>query len=495
MSQWQPVILVIIVDEVMIFGYNRVKVALLALMAMASLCVNAQFLRSSYFMESVEFRQQLNPALVPDNGYVHLPAIGGTGASVKSNSLGMYDVYDLVKNIDDDDHFTTDAFVGKLKDENRASLALGTDILSVGTWRGKGFMSFNASLKCDGSLNVARTLFSFLRDMKGLNSNDYSNYLRDMGAHEIDATIYTELGFGYTRIINDHWTVGARVKGLLGMANMNFKVNRASVQTHLEGVDPNIDWTTASPDELVHATGTAAIDVDADLVTTAHGLDLVTNGKTYIDDVKFHWGDMGIAGFGAALDLGLEVNVTRDFSLSAAVTDLGFIHWGKGQTTVAHADTRDLNFNSDNLGDIIRFYDVVGVGDVLNFDMLRLTIDNEGARARNTRLASTMALGGQYKLLDHQLKLGVLFTNRFALMQNDSELTFSVGYRPRKMLDLALSYSPIMCGGQSFGLGMKLGPLFLGADYIYMGNKTKCCNAMVGLSIPLMNSSRPDLSE
>lgn len=471
-------------------------IRLIAVLFLALLSSNAysQVVRSSYFMESAEYRQQLNPALPPDNGYVHIPVIGGTGVSVRTNSLGMYDFYDMWKNVDDDDYFTTDAFVGKLKDENHAAVTLGSDLISVGVWQGKGFWSFNATLKCDGNLNVAKGLFSFLQDMKGLNTNDYTNYMRNLGAHEMNATLYTELGVGYTRVINEQWSVGGRIKGLLGLANMNVKVNKAVIQTSLEGIDPNIDWTTAGPDQLYDATGTATIDVDADLVTSAHGLELITKDKGYIDDIKFHTGDMGIAGLGAAVDLGFAVNLTKELSFSAALTDLGFIRWAKGNTQVAHADTKDLNFDSENPGDIIRFSDVVGAGDVLNLDMARLTIDKQGAKARNTKLTSALALGGDYKLLDDQLKFGVLFTNRFAKVENDSELTLSVGYRPRKMLDFALSYSPIMCGGQSLGFAMKLGPLFVGTDYIYMGNKTKCCNAMVGLSIPLVNNRKPDMT-
>ena len=34
---------------------------------------NAQFLRTSYFMEGSHYRQQLNPALTPGRGYLNLP--------------------------------------------------------------------------------------------------------------------------------------------------------------------------------------------------------------------------------------------------------------------------------------------------------------------------------------------------------------------------------------------------------------------------------------
>jgi len=81
--------------------------------------------------------------------------------------------------------------------------------------------------------------------------------------------------------------------------------------------------------------------------------------------------------------------------------------------------------------------------------------------------------------------VGVLFTNYFAHIRNESELTLSLNYNPSNLVGLTASYSPIVSGGQSFGVALKLGPLFVGTDYMYLGKNTKCCSALFGLSIPL----------
>ena len=75
---------------------------------------NAQYLRSSYFMDGSQYRLMLNPALAPAKGFVHLPAIGNTNASVRSNSLGFEDVLDIIKNKDDGDYFMSERFVNNL---------------------------------------------------------------------------------------------------------------------------------------------------------------------------------------------------------------------------------------------------------------------------------------------------------------------------------------------------------------------------------------------
>ena len=324
-----------------------------------------------------------------------------------------------------------------------------------------------------------------MRDMRGINSNDYADYVRNIEGEKLNLNAYSEIGVGYTRLIGDRISVGGRVKGLLGLGNVNLKINKASVKMNLQDVDPDLNWSTADYDQLKDVTGTAQIDVDADLVASCHGLELKTNNDGYINKVKYNTNKMGLSGFGAAFDLGAALKVTPEFSVSAAITDLGFIKWTKGSTQMAHANTADLNYDSENPGDVERFRDVIGSGKALNLDMIRLVPDKTDLKSRNTMLASTLALGAEYRLVNDKLSLGALFTNRFNKPDNDTELTFSVGVHPSTLLDFAVSYSPIMCGGNSFGLAMKLGPLFVGTDYMFMGKNTKCCNVLVGLSIPL----------
>lgn len=461
------------------------RIALVLMIACVAGNVNAQYVRTTYFMDGSQYRLQLNPALAPSRGYIHLPAIGQTNASLYSNALGANDVVDLLKNADDADYYTTDKFMNRLVDRNKASVVAGTDLLSVGHWQGKNFISFNVGVRADGNIIVPRQLFSFMRDMKGMNSNDYSNYMADMSNEELYLNTYAEVGLGYTRMINDRVSIGGRLKGLVGLGNVQMKVGKAVVRTNLEGVDPNTDWTNAGFDELLDAQGTAQIDVDAELITSFKGLKLSTNSDGFIDDVELNVNKMGFSGYGGAIDLGVAVDVTEDITLSAAITDLGFICWTKGSTEVAYSNSDELSFNSEIPGDISRFIGVVGSGKALNWDMVRLTPDAAAAKSRTTMLASTLAVGGEYRLLDDKLSLGALFTNRFARPDNQAEVTLSVAAHPSTLLDFAVSYSPIMCGGASFGVAMKLGPLFLGTDYMYFGNNTKCCNAQVGLSIPL----------
>ena len=66
------------------------------MMLVCTLSANAQFLRTSYFMEGTHYRQQLNPALTPTKGYFNLPVIGAVNATVGSTSLGYQDIIDII---------------------------------------------------------------------------------------------------------------------------------------------------------------------------------------------------------------------------------------------------------------------------------------------------------------------------------------------------------------------------------------------------------------
>ena len=60
---------------------------LLGGMMMLGGAAQAQYLRSSYFMEGTSARLQLNPGLQPTKGYFNMPIIGSLNMSASSNVL------------------------------------------------------------------------------------------------------------------------------------------------------------------------------------------------------------------------------------------------------------------------------------------------------------------------------------------------------------------------------------------------------------------------
>ena len=138
-----------------------------------------------------------------------------------------------------------------------------------------------------------------------------------------------------------------------------------------------------------------------------------------------------------------------------------------------------------------RFANVVGSGEVLNFDMLQMQVDENEAKSRSTSLTSTLVIGAEYALLGNWLTVGALYTSRFAKPKTLNELTFSANLRPANSLNLAASYSVLQGSGKTFGVAVKLGPLFVGTDYMYLGENSKNVNAYIGISLPLSKQKKP----
>ena len=117
--------------------------------------------------------------------------------------------------------------------------------------------------------------------------------------------------------------------------------------------------------------------------------------------------------------------------------------------------------------------------------MLEMQVEDGAAKSRTTNLTSTVVVGAEYALLNNWLVVGALYTGRFAKPKTLNELTFSANIRPKNYFNVAVSYSVLQGAGKTFGAAVKLGPLFVGTDYMFFGKDTKNVNAYLGISIPL----------
>ena len=443
----------------------------------------AQFLRTSYFMEGTHYRQQLNPALAPGRGYLNLPVIGTFNASVNSSTLGYQDVMDIIDNTEGGDFFKSDAFINKLDNLNNLNVILSTDILSAGWYKGKNFWSFNIGLRNDIGASIPKGMFEFLREMDGLSADDnlerLSNINQKVGHQSLEINSYAEVGVGLARNITERLTVGARVKALLGVGNLKLDINNIAVSSNLSG------YNTGDLNDL---NGRAEIRVDATLENSSKLIEL-SEDDGVIDEIEF--GTFGLAGYGLGIDLGASYKLMDKLTLSASLLDLGFMKWSKNNTSVAKA-TANQSYDLTNSSDRYEFVDKVASGEVLNFDMLNMTLDKSAQKDRSTSLTSTLVYGAEYELLGDLLAVGALYTGRFAKPETLNELTLSANIRPKNNLNLALSYSLWQGSGKTFGVAAKLGPIFVGTDYMFFGKDTKNLNAYIGFSLPLNKQKKEE---
>jgi hypothetical protein len=492
------------------------------IMLVCTLSANAQFLRTSYFMEGTHYRQQLNPALTPTKGYFNLPVIGAVNATVGSTSLGYQDIIDIID--DGDDFYTKPDFMNRLKDNNKLNVNFSTEILSAGWYKGKNFWSFNIGLRTDIGANLTKNMFTFLNEMETVEENwRNSNY--DISGQQLNINAYTEIGLGLSRQINSRLTVGARVKALLGIGNMELKLNRVAMSANLPS-DQQINqwssesyWNSMTPSQAAQAAQElkdkfnnyhANLTVGAELKSSFKGLELQEEeGKDYVTDFDFDSGKLGIAGYGFGIDLGASYKILDNLTVSASVLDLGFISWSKSSTKIASANPDPIDIKGSTYANMVDpnnpntvmnavnqlqndaqgYMDRVTNGDVLDYDMLQLEV-SDAKESRKSRLASTLVLGAEYGFFNNKLAVGVLSTTRFVQPDALTELTFSANYRPKSWFNVALSYSAIQSAGKSFGLGLKLGPLFVGTDYMFLGKNS---NSGYSVNVPLSKKSREKL--
>lgn len=404
----------------------------------------SQFLRTSYFMEGSSLRQNLNPALQPTRGYLQLISLD---SEMSSNTLGisnMQDIIDSGNGFNDDDKL-----YDRLNNNNNANLNINLNLLSIGWYHGKSFWSVNVGGRINAGMSIPKSMFDFTQSSLEEESEFESSNIQDMSLKLMG---YTQLGIGYSRPINKRITIGARAKLLLGMANADMKIDELSITRNEEN-------------------STVKIKSQAHLYAALHGMGLKTDENGIINDLDFK--KFGIAGYGGAIDLGMEYRLTKNITLSTAINDLGFISWSKNSFSYATSNTeREMSQEE---------YDNIADGTILDFDLFGLKKEEQQPSHR-TSLYSTLVIGGEYMFAQKKLSLGVLSTTFFTQPKTLSEITLSATVRPSNGFNLALSYSGIQSHAQSVGIGLKLGSLLIGSDYLFFGKNTRTFNLFFGFS-------------
>ncbi|MBC5620780.1 DUF5723 family protein [Butyricimonas hominis] len=431
----------------------------------------AQGLRTSYFMDNVPARLKMNPALQPARGYFNIPTIGALGLSISSNKLSIDDFVDIIEN--KNGFLESDKFMNRLDSKNTMNIDFTTDILSFGFYSGKGFWTVNLGARAIVSASIPKTMFEFARYAEIDLGQEYD--IRNM---ELHADVFSEIGLGYSRPVTDKLNIGGRFKVLIGVGNLDAKIDKIYVNA---GSDMQ-KWEVTTKGKLEASMKGLKLEYDSE--------------HEYINDIDID--SPGISGFGFGIDLGASYKILNNLTVSAAILDLGFINWSKSHTTIATTegshtygeiigsinpddyDPNDWeNINPDDYENYISNTDI--------FDLDLIQFQEGEAKSRKTTLRSTLNIGAEITLLNNKLGFGVLSSTQFTLPSSYSELTVSANYRPRNWFGATLSYSFLHSEFKTVGIGLKLGPIFIGSDYLMTkapGDANRA-NAYVGCSIPL----------
>ena len=463
---------------------NFKKTMVVSVAAALSLSAQAQYLRSSYFMEGTSSRLQLNPGLQPSRGYFNIPVIGSLNVAANSNTLGVNDIVDIIDG--GGDIYMNNKLYDRLKTDNRLNVNLNTDLLSFGWFKGKNFWSVNVGVRVDAGARLNKGMFDFMRNVNGMALEDLAGKKQhyNMSNQEVRANAYGEVGLGFSRRLTEKLTAGVRVKALLGLARAEMNIQHFEVDMDV----PEVPQYGTEINEADWIGKGYSYEAKGNVMTTMRGGGITFDQQGRIEDFEFEAKDLGLAGGGFGIDLGASYDVMDHLTVSASVLDLGFLKWSQHNTRMG-----DVEGKEDVVIDYSNYNQFIG-GDFLSLERFDFKEQKNVDYKSKTRLSSTMILAAEYALFDRKLSVGAMYSAHFVKPEALHDVTFSATYRPNTRINLAASYSPVLAGGKSIGLAFKLGPLFAGTDYMYFGKNSKSVNGFIGLSVPL-GGKKKDFSE
>ena len=446
---------------------------------------SAQEFRSSYFMQTNNFRHQMNPALL-DSSYVSVLFgninVGLTGNIGLKNFVYKLSPADQIKY--GGYEYTTfmsptvsaQTFLDGLHDKNRIDTYLNYNLFSVGFKAFGGTNLVELNLRSNTNVSLPYELFEFMKT-----TGEKENYnLKNIGLRTQN---YAEIALGHSRSIDNRLTVGGKMKFLLGFGYADFAVKNLNLTMNGD------QWRVQGDARLTAALLNTKLEHETADKNAPDGRPRVKG----LDDIAF-----GMPGFGVAFDLGATYKLTDDLTLSAAVTDLGFISWKGAQKASSMGDYTFDGFDniyvgSNNTGDNKLGDQFEKIGDDLE-EMFAIYDDGESNATQ--AMAATVNVGAEYTLPAYRnLRFGFLYTSRIHSLYSWHQGMLSATVRPLKWIETTVN-GGVSSTGCTFGAALSLKAkhfnFYIGADR-FLGKVSKefiplnstNANVTLGMTFPL----------
>ena len=465
------------------------KSILVALVAMLTLSVSAQQVNTLYFLENAPMRHTINPAFQPvSQGYVNFTPLGWMSYSVGNNSLTMSDIFfvdpttgktitPLHPNAD------KNAFLRQMRAMTLVNGEATLGLVNFGFRVNEvGYVTIGINERMTTGTTVPQSIFNFalgggMTDLTG-GYNRFS--LAGLGA---GATLYTEISGGYSHQLDERWTIGGKLKILLGQAYMGANTKNLTIDASTE------QWNIY---------GTASMDIAAPV--DAAYLASYIDGKNMNQVIKsFEDGTfdtkklidtddpkalvksvLNPAGYGAAIDFGFTFKPIENLQITAALTDFGFIYWSRSNRFTCTVDTvfegaGTIDYGDPAYRDQDGNFSTAIVMDTVKSRMMGL-LDGVYMRQAGSGFArmtsARLNVGVDANFWDNRVGVGLVSATRLYNARLYEEITLGVAFRPFNWLSLAASYSLLSNGKYSnIGAGLSIMPydginMTLAMDYI-----------------------------
>ena len=429
---------------------------------------SAQTFNSAYFTDDFKFRHTLNPAFGNEQNYFSLPALGNISANIHGN-FGVGDV------IFDNPMYgqgstrkkttfmnpyisTSEALKGFSTGNNRLTGDVDITLLSAGFKGFGGYNTIEVGVHSTFGTVLPYELFEFAKNT--------GNQTYNIGDISANAMAYAEVAFGHSRQLNDHLRIGAKMKLLFGAGRADLKLKNLKADLAQDN-----QWT-------VSGEGVANVSLKGFSYIESEEEYNDPNKGTYnrVDDVDVD--GAGLGGFGMAFDLGAVYKINDDWTVSAAVTDLGFINWtnnvqaanrSKSFTFKGFHDTSVKDDHGNTVDDQMDKY-----GDQLA-DFANLKDEGDQGK-RTTGIGATINVGGEYTLpVCRKLKFGALSSTHLYGKYSWTEGRISANVAPLKWIDGGINFA-VNSFTTSMGWIVNFHPkgmnLFVGMDHL-LGKQSK----------------------
>ena len=433
-------------------------ITLIIILGITTLNLASQNSNTLYFMDNIGGRTDMNPALIPDcNGYFDFIILPNLYFGAGNNALTLHDLV-FNKNGVTTSILSPGYNIANLNKVVPLTTQINSDIklniFNVG-WQTnrKNYytIGFNIRATVNGYIPRDMIRFAVQGTPEEFGNNHYN--LKTLG---VDATVLSELSAGYTRKINEKWSVGATLKFLMGYANINTHVDKLNLDASRE------NWTLSTQGHI-----NASIPVK-------YGY--TENGKYDINSISaLNTNDYlsllsQPAGLGAAINLGFTYKPINALTISAAINDLGFINWhrynvsGTMQGNHIYDGVFDYELGQDSPNEEQQDILTELLDDIVN------SIDFKEGKSYNRMLTATFYAGIEYGILENKISFSALSKTVFNPEHIFEEVTVQANFRPVSWLQASLGYTFLEGGWGTMGLGLnlRLGAvnMFLVTDYL-----------------------------
>lgn len=484
---------------------TSIKQILFAVACAWSASISAQHVNTMYFLENTPMRHTINPAFQPvSNGYFSLPIIGYTSLWVGNNSISLADLVYVNPNNPNQTitalHPDADrsGLLNKLSGTTILHMDANINLLAFGhRVKDKGYWSFGITERIDLGANLPEGLSQFalgggMQDLEG----GYNHIdLKDLN---VGSSLYTEIALGYSHQINERWTVGGKLKVLLGSMYLGTDTKSLGIDASIDEwrINGEMDVTLAAPADFTAVSKAQSINDLREMgLYTILGLNGdMASPASFLQLLK-------PSGFGAAIDLGLTYKPLKFMQVTAAITDLGFIRWNNSARATMTMDTTFTGAGEFNYSDLMmdgQFRTDSLVSSAVNnaLGVLQSAHMSVAEGKFNSLLNMKLNIGVDFNFLNNLIGVGVLSRTKIVNRKAQEELTVGVAVRPFNWLNVAVSYSLLDNGHYSnIGAGLSIMPidglnLTVAADYIPtyytqgmpLPYHVKGVNAAIGLS-------------